>query len=253
MGHKVNPRGIRLGITAEHRAKWYAKPTAYAKILNADLAARAYLEKALKPAGVGAIIIAREANIGGSRSQEMVRITADVARPGVVIGKKGEAVDRMKKQLEVIMGMPVHLSIQEVRKPELDAKLIAENIASQLVRRIGHRRAMKRAVSTAMRMGALGIKVRVAGRLGGTEIARSEVYQEGRMPLHEFKANIDRDFATAHTSSGAIGIMVWIHKELVNPKKELRASNLLSEEVSKRSPIEKDRFPKRGARAQNKK
>ncbi len=239
MGHKVNPRGIRLGITTNWRAQWYAKPKDYARVVNSDLKARAYLEKALKPAGVSTILIAREANSREDQPHYLIKVTAYVARPGIVIGKKGGLVEQIKKELETILISPIYLSIQEVRKPEIDPKLIAENIANQIVNQSKfYRRAMKRAVSTAMRMGALGIKVRIAGRLGGTEIARDEVYQEGRMPLHEFRANIDRDFATANTSSGIIGVTVWIHKKIItveNPK----SLNFLGENTSK--PVQKDR------------
>jgi small subunit ribosomal protein S3 len=251
MGHKVNPRGIRLGITADWRAKWYAKPRDYAKLLHADLLARADLEKALKPAGVGLINIARASNASEQSGKQLVKITAHVARPGVVIGKKGGAVERMKQRLETIMGMPVNLSIQEVRKPELDAKLIAENIASQLVRRVSHRRAMKRAIASAMRMGALGIKIRVAGRLGGTEIARNETYQEGQMPLQEFRAMIDRDTATAHTSSGAIGVAVSIYKKAETER--ALSSRDLKDRIGRKPRTDRDKAPKGRAKTQVKK
>lgn len=218
MGNKVNASGIRLGImtsagtiNVDWRAKWYAKPKDYAKILHSDLLARGYLEKALYSAGVSRILISRAANTDKNVPNQPVRIIAHVARPGVVIGKKGGSIERIQKELGKILNTPVYLSIKEIIKPELDAKLIAENIASQLVKRINYRRAVKRAITTSMRMGALGIKITVSGRIGGTEIARRETFHEGRMPLHEFRARIDRDTATARTTSGAIGIIVCIH------------------------------------------
>lgn len=215
MGQKVHPRGIRLGISADWRAQWYASPKDYAKKVRIDLLARTYLEKALQSAGVSAIYIAfttKRATIkADGLAQELANITARVGRPGIVIGKKGGAVEGMKKQLETMMGMPVYLSIKEVKRPELDAKLVGENIANQLVRRVNHRRAIKKAEDIAMNMGALGIKVIVSGRLGGTEIARRETYQKGSVPLHTFSETIDYAQATAQTASGKIGLIVYIH------------------------------------------
>ena len=176
----------------------------FANILNADIQARAFLEKELAPAGVSKIVIERPA--------KNARITAHVARPGVVIGKKGEFVEKLSAKVSQIMGIPVHIAIEEVRKPELDSKLVAESIAQQLERRVMFRRAMKRAVSSAMRLGAKGIKINVSGRLGGAEIARSEWYREGRVPLHTFRADIDYGVAEAKTTYGIIGVKVWIFK-----------------------------------------
>jgi small subunit ribosomal protein S3 len=204
MGHKVHPTGIRLGIIKAWDANWYAAPREYANTLNADLQARAFLEKELAPAGVSRIVIMRPARTA--------RIIAYVARPGIVIGKKGETVEKLNQRLAFIMGIPVNLTIEEVRKPELDAKLVAESIAQQLERRVMFRRAMKRAVSSAIRLGAKGIKINVAGRLGGAEIARTESYREGRVPLHTFRADVDYGVAEAKTTYGIIGVKVWIFK-----------------------------------------
>lgn len=204
MGHKVNPVGIRLGIVKDWSAKWYSRSRDFANTLFADLQARAFLEKELLPAGVSHILIERPAR--------NARITVTVARPGVVIGKKGEYVEKLGEKVSRIMGIPVHVVIEEVRKPELDSKLVAEGIAQQLERRVMFRRAMKRAVSSAMRLGALGVKIYVSGRLGGAEIARSEWYREGRVPLHTFRADIDYGVAEAKTTYGVIGVKVWIFK-----------------------------------------
>lgn len=199
-------RGMRLGITSDWSAKWYASSKEYSKILNSDLLARLYLEKHLKPAGVSNILIERDAN-----DLAIPKIKVYVARPGLVIGKKGDLAERVKNKLQSIMGAPVYLSIQEIARPELDAKLIAENIANQLVRRMNHKRAMKKVISTAMRSGALGIKIKVSGRLGGVEIARNECYTEGSVPLNTLRAHIDDGYAVAHTGSGAVGVTVFIH------------------------------------------
>jgi len=204
MGHKTHPIGIRLGIVKDWTAKWYAPSKDYANTLYSDLQTRAYLEKELAQAGVSRIQIERPAR--------NARIIVHVARPGIVIGKKGEFIERLSKHIERIMGIPVHLSVEEVRKPEMDAKLVAESIAQQLERRVMFRRAMKRAVSSAMRLGAKGIKSNVSGRLGGAEIARSEWYREGRVPLHTFRADIDYGTAEAKTTYGIIGVKVWIFK-----------------------------------------
>jgi small subunit ribosomal protein S3 len=204
MGHKVNPIGIRLGIVKHWTAKWYVRSKDFANTLCSDIQARALLEKELAPAGVSRIEIARPA--------KNARITVHVARPGVVIGKKGEYIEKLAEKVGKVMGIPVHIVIEEVRKPELDAKLVAEGIAQQLERRVMFRRAMKRAVSSALRLGAKGIKINVAGRLGGAEIARSEWYREGRVPLHTFRADIDYGVAEAKTTYGIIGVKVWIFK-----------------------------------------
>jgi len=204
MGHKVHPTGIRLGIVKDWNAKWYADGKNFGENLNMDLKVRDFLNKKLKNASVSRITIERPAR--------NAHVTIHTARPGIVIGKKGDDIERLRKDLGGMMGVPVRVSIEEVRKPELDAKLVAESIAQQLEKRIMYRRAMKRAVSNAMRIGGLGIKVRVAGRLNGAEIARSEWYQEGRVPLHTLRADIDYGTAEAMTTYGVIGVKVWIFK-----------------------------------------
>ncbi len=204
MGQKVHPTGIRLGIVKEWNSKWYADTKHYADLLEADLSARDYLKKKLAHASVSRIQIDRPAN--------NAHITLHTARPGLVIGKKGEDIDKLRAEMVKRLGIPVHISIEEIRKPELDATLVAEGIAQQLERRIMFRRAMKRAVQNSMRLGALGIKVNVAGRLNGAEIARSEWYREGRVPLHTLRADIDYGTAEAHTTYGVLGIKVWIFK-----------------------------------------
>ncbi len=204
MGQKVHPNGIRLGISKDWSAKWYAERGDYADYLNTDLKARAFLQKELAQAAVSHIQIERPA-----KSAEIVVHTA---RPGIVIGKKGEDIDRLRAKLSEIMGVPTHIRVNEIRKPELDAKLVAESIAQQLERRVMFRRAMKRAVGNAMRLGALGIKVQVAGRLNGADIARTEWYREGRVPLHTLRADVDYGTAEAATTYGIIGIKVWVYK-----------------------------------------
>lgn len=207
MGQKVNPTGIRLGIVRDWTSKWYADSRDYANYLNTDLKVREFLRKKLANASVSRIQIERPAR--------NARVTIHTARPGIVIGKKGEDIEALRKDVARLMALPVqsvHISIEEVRKPELDAYLVAESIAQQLERRIMFRRAMKRAVTNAMRLGALGVKVSVGGRLNNAEIARSEWYREGRVPLHTFRADIDYGFKEAHTTAGIIGIKVWIFK-----------------------------------------
>ena len=204
MGQKVHPTGIRLGISKDWLSKWYANSRDYADMLNSDLEVRAYIKKKLYSAAISKIEIERPA--------KSARITIHTARPGIVIGKKGEDIERLRSDVSKIMGVPTHINVSEIRKPEIDAQLVAEGIASQLERRIMFRRAMKRAVGNAMRLGALGVKVKVGGRLNGAEIARSEWYHEGRVPLHTLRANIDYGFAEANTTYGIIGIKVWIYK-----------------------------------------
>jgi small subunit ribosomal protein S3 len=204
MGQKVHPTGIRLGIVKDHKSVWYAGRATYAKNLLQDLKVREYLEKSLERASVSRIDIERPA--------QNARITIHTARPGIVIGKKGEDVEKLRTACTKMMGVPVHISIEEIRKPELDAKLVAQSVASQLERRVMFRRAMKRAVQNAMRLGAEGIKIQVGGRLGGAEIARSEWYREGRVPLHTLRADIDYAPYEAHTTYGIIGVKVWIFK-----------------------------------------
>ncbi|GAB2504911.1 30S ribosomal protein S3 [Lysobacter humi (ex Lee et al. 2017)] len=204
MGHKVHPTGIRLGIAKDWNSKWFASKKQYAGFLTADLKVRELLRKKLAAAGISKIFIERPAN--------NARVTIHTARPGVVIGKRGEDIEKLRREISGVMGVPAHINVSEVRKPELDAQLVAESIAQQLERRIMFRRAMKRAVGNAMRLGALGIKVNVAGRLNGAEIARSEWYREGRVPLHTLRADIDYGFAEAKTTYGIIGIKTWIYK-----------------------------------------
>jgi small subunit ribosomal protein S3 len=204
MGQKVHPIGIRLGIIKDWTSTWYADSKQYADYLNTDLKVRAFLRKRLANASVSRIQIERPARTA--------RITIHSARPGIVIGKKGEDIEVLRKEVSDMMGVPVHINVEEIRKPEMDAQLVAESVTQQLERRIMFRRAMKRAVTNTMRLGAQGIKINVAGRLGGTEIARTEWYREGRVPLHTLRADIDFGFAEAHTPSGVIGVKVWIFK-----------------------------------------
>lgn len=207
MGQKVDPRGIRLGIVKNHSSIWYAEKTDYAHKLHSDIRAREHVFKVLKDAFVSQVDIERTA--------EKAKVTIHTARPGVVIGKKGEDVEALRAKLTTIMGAQVHISIEEVRKPDLNALLIAQNVASQLQRRVMFRRAMKRAIQNAMRSGAQGIKVMVSGRLGGVEIARSEWLREGRVPLHTLRADIDYATAEARTTYGIIGVKVWVFKKEV--------------------------------------
>ncbi|KUJ74468.1 30S ribosomal protein S3 [Thiomicrospira sp. XS5] len=204
MGQKVHPVGIRLGITKDWNARWYADSKNYSDFLISDVEIRKELHEKLKHASVSQINIERVAN--------GVRVTVHTARPGVVIGKKGEDIEKLKQSLIAKTGLPVNINIEEIKKPELDAKLVAENISQQLEKRIQFRRAMKRAVSNAMRLGAEGIKVHVSGRLNGAEIARAEWYREGRVPLHTLRADIDYATFEADTTYGKIGVKVWIFK-----------------------------------------
>ncbi|MDA9666918.1 30S ribosomal protein S3 [Luminiphilus sp.] len=204
MGQKVHPTGIRLGIVKDHNSVWYADSKSYAKNLINDIEVREYILKKLDAASVSRVKIERPA--------QTARITIYTARPGIVIGKKGEDVDGLRKELSAKMGVPVNINIEEIRKPDLDARLVAQNVAQQLERRVMFRRAMKRVVQNAMRQGAQGIKVQVGGRLGGAEIARSEWYREGRVPLHTLRADIDYATYEAHTTYGVIGVKVWIFK-----------------------------------------
>ena len=204
MGHKVHPTGIRLGIAKDWNSKWYANKRDYAQYLAADLKVREMLREKLAQAGISRISIERPA--------KTARVTIHTARPGVVIGKKGEDLEKLRRDVSKMMGVPAHINVTEVRKPEMDAQLVAESICQQLERRIMFRRAMKRAVGNAMRLGALGIKVNVGGRLNGAEIARSEWYREGRVPLHTLRADVDYGFAEAKTTYGIIGCKVWIYK-----------------------------------------
>ncbi len=210
MGQKVHPTGIRLGIVKDWTSKWYADRQDYAENLNTDLRVRDFLKRKLSNASVSRIQIDRPAR--------NARIVIHTARPGMVIGKKGEDIEALGKDVSAMMGIPVHLAIEEIRKPELDAMLVAESVAQQLERRIMFRRAMKRAVANAIRLGAQGIRINVAGRLNGAEIARSEWYREGRVPLHTLRADIDYGLAEARTTYGVLGVKVWIFKGEVLPE-----------------------------------
>lgn len=203
MGQKIHPTGFRLAVTRDWGSRWYAPSGDFAKMLHEDLKVRQFLKKRLKNASIGRVIIERPA--------KNARVTLYSARPGVVIGKKGEDIEKLKGELQKIVGVPVHVNIEEVRKPEIDAKLIADNIAQQLEKRIMFRRAMKRAMQNAMRLGAQGIKIMSSGRLNGAEIARTEWYREGRVPLHTLRANIDYGVSEALTTYGIIGIKVWVY------------------------------------------
>jgi len=204
MGQKVHPVGIRLGIVNDWSSTWYADSKDYPEYLNTDLAVRSFIRKKLAHASIGHIQIRRPA--------KNARIVIHTARPGIVIGKKGEDIEALRREVSSMMKVPVHIGVEEIRKPELDARLVAESVANQLERRIMFRRAMRRAVTNAMRLGAEGIKVMVAGRLNGAEIARTEWYREGRVPLHTLRADIDYGVAEANTTYGVIGVKVWIFK-----------------------------------------
>ena len=203
MGQKVNPIGLRLGINRTWDSRWYAEKN-YAELLHADLEIRAFLFDRLSQAGVSKIIIERPA--------KKARITIHTARPGVVIGKKGADIKRLRREISKMTGSEAHLNIVEIRKPEIEAQLVAENVAQQMERRVSIRRAMKRVVQSAMRLGAEGIRINCAGRLGGAEIARTQWYHEGRVPLHTLRANIDYGEKVAHTTYGTCGVKVWIYK-----------------------------------------
>jgi len=203
MGQKVNPIGLRVGINRTWDSRWYADRT-YASLLHEDLKLRRYIETRLSQAGVSKVVIERPA--------KKARITIHTARPGVVIGKKGADIEKLRQEISEITGGEVHLNIVEIRKPEIDAKLVADNIAQQLMRRVAFRRAMKRAVQSAMRLGAQGIRINCGGRLGGSEIARMEWYREGRVPLHTLRADVDYGTTTAKTTYGTCGVKVWVFK-----------------------------------------
>ncbi|MCC5869401.1 MAG: 30S ribosomal protein S3 [Gammaproteobacteria bacterium] len=207
MGQKVHPTGIRLGITKDWTSKWYANSGEYAEFVHADYKVREFLKVRLKDASVSRILI--------ERPSKKAQITIHTARPGIVIGKKGEDIEKLRNEVAKLLEMNVNdvrINIAEIRKPEMDAQLVAEGIAQQLERRVMFRRAMKRAVTNTMRIGAQGVKIRVSGRLNGAEIARSEWYREGRVPLHTLRADIDYGFAEARTTYGVIGIKCWIFK-----------------------------------------
>ena len=216
MGQKVHPNGFRLGVIRDWDAKWFATGTKYAASLVSDQKVRAYLRSKLVNAAVSRVELVRP---GGN-----LIVTIYTGRPGIVIGKKGEDIERLRKGLMSLTGIPVQISVEEIRKPELDATLVAENICQQLEKRMMFRRAMKRAVQNSMRLGAKGCKVMVAGRLNGAEIARSEWHREGRVPLHTLRADVDYGFSEAHTTYGVIGVKVWIFKGEILPPAEIAQS-----------------------------
>ena len=217
MGQKIHPTGFRLAVTRDWSSRWYANSKNFAGMLNEDVKVREFLKAKLKHASVGRVLIERPA--------KNARVTVFSARPGVVIGKKGEEIDHLRVALQKIMGVPVHVSIEEIRKPELDAQLIADSITQQLEKRIMFRRAMKRAMQNAMRLGAQGIKIMSSGRLNGAEIARREWYREGRVPLHTLRADIDYATSEALTTYGIIGVKVWVFKgEVLNRNEQSAAS-----------------------------
>ena len=247
MGQKINPIGFRLAVNRNWSSKWYANNRGFAPMLAEDIKVRSFLKKKLAHASVGRVLIERPA--------KDARITIFSARPGVVIGKKGEEIEALKAELRRIMGVQqVHVNIEEIRKPETDAQLIADSIAQQLEKRIMFRRAMKRAMQNAMRLGAQGVKIMSAGRLNGHEIARTEWYREGRVPLHTLRADIDYGFGEAKTTYGVIGIKVWVYKGEVIPKGEAQAALLAAAPAvaSPEAPAEPRRAkkpaPKVGAR-----
>ncbi len=231
MGQKIHPTGFRLAVTRNWGSRWYAGNSNFASMLKEDLDVRTFLKKKLKNASVGRVLIERPA--------KNARITIFSSRPGVVIGKKGEDIEILKSSLAKMMGVPVHVNIEEIRKPETDAQLIADSIAQQLEKRIMFRRAMKRAMQNAMRLGAQGIKIMSSGRLNGIEIARTEWYREGRVPLHTLRADIDYGFGEAETTYGIIGIKVWVYKgdRLANGEPPIDTTR---EDDTKRRPPRRD-------------
>lgn len=235
MGQKVNPIGIRLGIVKDWSSRWYASSKDFASNLQEDLRVRKLLKESLARGAVGRIDIERPA--------KNAKITIHTSRPGVIIGKNGRDVEILRDRIGDMLGVPVHINIAEIRKPDLDAKLVAEAIAMQLEKRVSFRRAMKRSVTNTMRSGALGIKVCVGGRLGGAEIARSEWYREGRVPLHTFRADIDYSTARAATTYGIIGVKVWIFKG------EVVGKNFASEAKEENPANDKPKQKKRARRS----
>ncbi len=232
MGQKIHPTGFRLAVTRNWNSRWYANNRDFAGMLAEDIKVREFLTKKLKNASVARILIERPA--------KSARITIFSARPGVVIGKKGEDIEKLKKELNAMMGVPVAVNIEEVRKPEIDAKLIADSITQQLEKRIMFRRAMKRAMQNAMRMGAQGIKIMSSGRLNGIEIARTEWYREGRVPLHTLRADIDYGVSEAETTYGIIGVKVWVYKGDYLGQNEAPSAD---------TPREEERRPRREGRS----
>ena len=228
MGQKVNPIGLRLGINRTWDSRWYAVGDEYAKLLHEDIAMRRYVTEKLPQAGISKVVIERPA--------KKARVTIHSARPGIIIGKKGADIEKLRRELaKLTTAGDVSLNIVEVRKPEIDAKLVAENVAQQLIRRVAFRRAMKRAVQSAMRLGAEGIRINAGGRLGGAEIARTEWYREGRVPLHTLRADIDYAEAEAKTAYGIIGIKVWIFKGEIMAHDPMAHDNRASDQQQQRA------------------
>ena len=227
MGQKVHPTGIRLGIVKDWTSTWYADSKDFANYLNNDLEVREFIRKKLAHASVSRIQV--------NRLARNARVVVHTARPGIVIGKKGEDIEKLRRKVTKLTGAKTTINIEQIRKPELDAKLVAESVAQQLERRIMFRRAMKRAVQNAMRLGAEGIKIQIGGRLGGAEIARSEWYREGRVPLHTLRADIDYSTAEAHTTYGVLGVKVWIFKGEILPGQEKAAAPEVVEAPKKKS------------------
>ncbi len=243
MGQKIHPTGFRLSVTRDWSSRWYAPTKLYAKTLLADVELRRELKEKLKHAAVSRIVIERPA--------KSAKVTIHSARPGVIIGKKGEDIEKLRQEVSAKLGVPAQVQIEEVRRPELDAQLVAESIANQLEKRIQFRRAMKRAMQGAMRLGAKGIKIMTAGRLNGADIARTEWYREGRVPLHTLRADIDYGFAEALTTYGIIGIKVWIYKgDILNRNQAPVAATADEPKRGARRPSQREARRGRGGRAQ---
>ena len=240
MGQKIHPTGFRLAVSRDWASRWYAGNKQFSSMLNEDIKVREYLRKKLKSASVGRVLIERPA--------KNARITIFSARPGVVIGKKGEDIELLKGDLQKLLGVPVHVNIEEIRKPETDAQLIADSISQQLEKRIMFRRAMKRAMQNAMRLGAVGIKIMSSGRLNGIEIARTEWYREGRVPLHTLRADIDYGTSEASTTYGIIGVKVWVYKGDRSVTGEAPVIDTPPDEKKPRGPRRDDGKPSRGPR-----
>ena len=233
MGQKVNPIGLRLGINRTWDSRWYANTGEYGQLLHEDIKIREYLKKELKQAAVSKVVI--------ERPHKKCRVTIHAARPGLIIGKKGADIEKLRKKLTEMTKSETHLNIVEVRKPEIDATLVAQSIAQQLERRIAFRRAMKRAVQAAMRLGAEGIRINCAGRLGGAEIARMEWYREGRVPLHTLRADIDYGFYEAKTTYGIIGVKVWVFKGEIMAHDPMAHDKRAEEAAPQRTPARVER------------
>ena len=247
MGQKIHPTGFRLSVQRNWLSKWYANSNNFATMLNEDIKVRAFLSDKLKNASVGRVLI--------ERPSKNARITIFSSRPGVVIGKKGEDIEILRAELQKRMGVPVHVNIEEIRKPELDAQLIADNIAQQLEKRIMFRRAMKRAIQNAMRLGAQGIKIMSSGRLNGIEIARTEWYREGRVPLHTLRADLDYGTSEAKTTYGIIGVKVWIFKgEVLGKNDEINTTlpNTFVDNEKKKSVKKASVSPNKSVNIRNK-